>query len=77
MVKPLNIPKGVAYLFCQDLIYGSEVKEEEQFRPDLLNNSMRNEIINNYVSEVSPISLIKHKFYMITDVMFMTYFGRI
>ena len=77
MLKPLNIPKGVAYLFCQGLSYVNEVKEEDQFRPDLLNNGLRNEVINNYMSETSPISFLKHNYYIITDVMFMAYFGRI
>lgn len=77
MVKPLKIPKGVAFLFCQDHITGKIIEEGEQHRPDLINNSIRNEFINNYMSNISPISLIKRSGYIITDVMFMSYFGRI
>lgn len=77
MMKPLNIPRGVAYLFCQDLITGETVTEDTQYRPDFLNNDMRNEIINNHLSNVSPISLTKKTLYLITEVMFMSYFGRI
>ena len=77
MVKPLNIPRGVAYLFVQDLFYGETVTEDTQYRPDFLNNDMRNEIINNHLSNISPISLTKKRYYMISEVMFMSYFGRI
>jgi hypothetical protein len=77
MIKPLNIPRGVAYLFCQDLFSGETVTADTQYRPDFLNNDMRNEIINNHLSNVSPISLTKKTYYMITEVMFMSYFGRI
>ncbi len=77
MMKPLNIPRGVANLFCQDLVYGEEVTEDIQYRPDFLNNDMRNEIINNHLTNVSPISLLKRSYYLIADVMFMSYFGRI
>ena len=77
MVKPLIIPKGVAYLFCQDHINVVPVTEETQFRPDFINNGMANEVINNYMSNISPISLTKKTLYIITDVLFMGYFRRI
>jgi hypothetical protein len=77
MMKPLKIPRGVAYLFCQDLVTGDEATEDTQYRPDFLNNDMRNEIINNWLSHISPISLVKKTPYLISDVMFMSYFGRI
>jgi len=77
MVKPLIIPRGVAYLFAQDHISATIVTENTQHRPDFLNNSMRNEIINNHMSNISPITLVKKTAYIITDVLFMSYFGRI
>ena len=77
MIKPLYIPRGVAYLFCQGHMSGNTVNEDTQHRPDFLNNEMRNEIINNWMNKCSPISLTKRKSYGIADVMFMSYFGRI
>ena len=77
MIKPLKIPRGVAYLLCQDLIYSETVTEDNQYRPDFLNNDMRNEIINNWMTKTSPISLKKKDDYIICEVMFMSYFGRI
>ena len=77
MMKPLNIPRGVAYLFCQGLISSATlVDEDTQYRPDFLNNDMRNELINNHLTKTSPISLRKKDVYLISDVMFMSYFGR-
>ena len=77
MVKPLKIPKGVSYLFCQDHFYYDTISESTQHRPDFVNNNMRNELINNYMSNTSPISLTKKTFYIITDTLFMSYFARI
>jgi hypothetical protein len=76
-MKPLKIPRGIAMLFCQGLATSVMVDEDNQYRPDFLNNDMRNEVINNWMTNVSPISLTKRRHYMITDVMFMSYFGKI
>lgn len=77
MMKPLNVPRGVAYLFCQGNIVSSPmVTDDTQYRPDFLNNDMRNELINNHLNNISPISLKKKLKYAITNVMFMSYFGR-
>lgn len=77
MMRPLNIPRGVAYIFCQGHISLTDVVEDNQHRPDFFNTDIRNELINNYMTKISPISLKKGGAYLITDVMFMSYFGRV
>ena len=79
MIKPVKLPRGVANIFM--LGNSSEVKVMESWnhRPDKIlelvgQKSMKYEIINNYMSNTSPISLKNGDKYIITDRTFGGYF---
>ena len=76
MISPLKIPRGVANLFAIGMAEGDIVNENTQFRPDFLNNDIRTEIINNWMTNISPISLEKKQAYIFVDVTFISYFGK-
>ena len=77
MIKPITIPRGIANIFMLGLSDATTVTEIYAFRPDRINSSMRDEIINNHMSNTSPISCEKKKEYKVVDNMFKTYFGGI
>ena len=80
MIHPLNIPRGVGNIFklcnCFELL----CRQEWTHRPDQLINdmapmpSMKLEILDNYVSNISPISLKTGSAYTMVDNMFKEYF---
>lgn len=76
-MKATNVPRGIANIFSIGLSNTVIVDENSNHRPDRLNSSMRNEFINNYMSNTSPISCEKKKEYKLMNNMFNTYFGGI
>ena len=75
MLKPIKVPRGIANLFA--LGNSSEIPIIEVWanRPDKIldvvgQKSMKNELINNYMSNKSPISLHVRDRYLITDDIF-------
>lgn len=76
-MKPLIIPRGIANIFSVGLCDEGSITEKYEHRPDLINRSMKEEIINNYMSLTSPVSATKGKSYKMTSLMFRTYFGGI
>lgn len=80
MLKPINIPLGVAKLFEVEEIYVVKVTDEVSYRPDLLlskyaNASIKHEIINNYLNGTSPLSLSKGNKYNVTSLSFINNFS--
>lgn len=77
MMNPISIPRGIANIFLVGMCDEVQITEDWKYRPDKKNLGMRAEIINNHLSNVSPISCEKGKRYVFTNNLFMTYFGRI
>ena len=75
--KPIAFPRGIANLFSIGLSSASAVGEDWQFRPDKVCGGMRAEIINNNLSNISPISCEKGKPYKFANQTFMGWFGGI
>lgn len=73
----LNIPRGIAILFAVDDSEDTIVGENEEHRTDrMLNNkSIKKELVNNYVSNTSPISCKKGDKYKICSSKFHGYFA--
>lgn len=79
MLKPLKLPRGICNLFAIGDSATISLPEKWNHRPDKILESvgcksMKNEIINNYMSVTSPISLKKGDPYVITDNLFNKYF---
>lgn len=80
MIKPIVIPRGVANIMKLGNCVEINVVQNWYYRPDKLikeatpNPSMRLEIMNNYISNTSPISLKKNSKYTLADNMFKEYF---
>lgn len=80
MINPLKIPRGVGNIFKLGDCVEITVKQNWCCRPDKLIQevtplpSMVLEILNNYVSNTSPISLRINSTYTIVDNMFKEYF---
>ena len=79
MIKPLNIPRGIANLFA--IGNSSEIpiiqmweKRPDQILESIGQKSMKKELINNYVSNQSPITMKIGDRYVITDSLFGGYF---
>lgn len=75
MIRPVRLPRGVSNILMLGDAEIDTVREGFQHRPDLLNNSFRNEVINNWVSVTSPIDCKKGTTYIVTGVKFMSFFG--
>lgn len=81
MLKPITIPRGVANIFLLGLSTVSVYTEQTEHRPDKLmddvdEDSMRYEILSNYLSVISPISATKGKGEVFPMQLFDSYFGR-
>jgi len=79
MLKPLKIPRGIADLFVLGDSSEIPIIESWKRRPDKIlvsigQASMRSEIINNYISNKSPITLKNGDTYTVTDDLFEGYF---
>ena len=80
MIKPLVIPRGIANIMKLGNCIEIDVVQNWYHRPDKLIDeitpapSMVLEVMNNYVSNTSPISLKKNSTYTIVDNMFKEYF---
>lgn len=80
MIKPVKFPRCVANLFSLGNSTTMTITEDLAHRPDkiptMLNQpSMREEVIDNYISNISPITLKKGDEYIVTDALFKGYFG--
>ena len=81
MLNPLKIPRGVANLFMIGDVDVTTITEDVAHRPDKIlkrcgMNSMVKEIVNNYISNISPISCENGAEYIVTDALFNGYFVR-
>lgn len=79
MIKPITIPRGVANLFILGLATVDVYNEKTQYRPDKIHednqiSSMKDEIVNNYISVISPISATKGKAEVFAQPLFKSYF---
>ena len=78
MLKPMSFPRGVLMMFLPDNADEVTVTEPGEHRPDLFleKPSVVTELQNNYVTNISPISCTKGTSYMMTGLIYRTYFGR-
>ena len=81
MLNPLKIPRGVANILMLGNVSSININENLSYRPDKVLDSygmksMLKEIVNNYVSNTSPISCQNGTEYIITDSLFNAYFVR-
>lgn len=79
MIKPLKLPRGVMNLFAINDSVEVRIPEKWNHRPDFIldsvgQKSMKGELINNYVSVTSPISLNSGDSYTVVDSLFTKYF---
>jgi hypothetical protein len=77
MFKPIRFPRGIANLFSIGLCSKQIVGEGYQHRPDKLSGGMKEELINNNLSNISPISCEKGKVYSTASQMFIGWCGSI
>jgi hypothetical protein len=82
MLKPVKIPRCVANIFSIGNSTDINIIENFEYRPDKIQEtlnapSMNKELIDNYMSNISPITLRKGSTYTITDNMFKGYFGNV
>lgn len=80
MFKPVKIPRGVANLFTIGNSTDMIITEQFAYRPDKIPESVNvpsinEEVIDNYISNKSPITLRKGDDYTVTDKLFKGYFG--
>ena len=80
MLKPVKFPRCVANLFAIGNSSELPITQDFEYRPDkiptaLNQASMKEELIDNYMSNISPISLKKGFKYTVTDSLFKGYFG--
>lgn len=80
MIKPIKIPRCVANILSIGNYAELTINENFEYRPDRIPEtlnmpSMREEIIDNYMSNKSPITLKKGDTYIVTDGMFKGYFA--
>lgn len=81
MLKPLNVPRGVAKIFMIGSSTEIVIDETYNHRPDRIlasvgMKSIMKEFINNYLSNVSPISCKNGTTYIVTDSLFNAYFSK-
>ena len=80
MFKPVKIPRCVANLFSIGNSTDMIITENFEYRPDKIPESVNmpsisEEVVDNYMSNASPISLRKGDIYTVTDKLFKGYFG--
>lgn len=80
MFKPVKIPRCVANLFSIGNSTDMIITENFEYRPDKIPESVNmpsisEEVVDNYMSNTSPISLRKGDIYTVTDKLFKGYFG--
>ena len=80
MFKPVKIPRCVANLFSIGDSTDMVITENFEYRPDKIPESVNmpsisEEVVDNYMSNTSPISLRKGDIYTVTDKLFKGYFG--
>lgn len=81
MLKPLKVPRGVANIFMIGCVDVKKINEEFSYRPDKILNkygmkSIGKEMVNNHLTNLSPISCTTGKEYFVTDALFNAYFVR-
>ena len=79
MIKPVKLPRGVANLFLVGDASEIFIPERWNHRPDKIldsigQKSMKGELLNNYVSVASPITLSTGTRYVVTDGLYRKYF---
>ena len=79
MIKPLKIPRGIGNIFVLGNSSDIPIIEKWKHRPDKILDvigqaSVKKEMLNNYMSNTSPISLKNGDTYIITDELFEGYF---
>lgn len=82
MLKPIKIPRGIANIFAVGNSTDMNIIESLEYRPDKIQEmintpSMAKELTDNYMSNVSPITLKKGSDYIITDNLFKGYFANV
>ena len=75
--KPIAVPRGIANIFSIGLSSQSSVTENWEYRPDKMNEGMTMELINNNLSNTSPISCKKGTPYKLSTRTFAGWFGGI
>lgn len=80
-MTPLNVPRGVGMLFSVGNSRRVTINENQDRRPDRVlgdytSSPMKEELVNNYITNVSPISCKKGISYTIVDSTFTAYFRR-
>lgn len=79
-MNPSVLPRGVALLFSVGDRRRIKVNEDIAFRTDKAiestNEKLKKELLNNWLSNTSPITFKKGKEYYITDELFNAYFRR-
>ena len=80
MFRPVKIPRCVANLFSIGNSTDMIITENFEYRPDKIPESVNmpsisEEVVDNYMSNTSPISLRKGDIYTVTDKLFKGYFG--
>ena len=81
MLKPFKVPRGVANIFMIGCVTVKKINEEYSYRPDKILDyygmkSIGKEMVNNHLSNTSPISCKSGDEYFITDALFNAYFVR-
>lgn len=75
MFKPIVFPRGIFNLFSIGMSSEEKVTDEFEYRPDKTCLGMKDELINNNLSNISPISCVKGKTYKKAGTVFKAYFG--
>ena len=80
MIKPISIPRGIANIFLIGLANADSYNEETQYRPDKIHSNngisgIKDEIIDNYISVMSPIEACKGTIEIFVQPLFKSYFG--
>ena len=80
MLKPVKIPRCVANLFAIGNSTDLNIVEDFAYRPDKIPEqfnvpSLRDELVDNFMSNASPITLSKGENYVVTDNLFKGYFA--
>ena len=75
MIKPLKVPRGVAVLFSLGNRYDVKISQDWSHRSDKVLETMnlkslKYEIMDNYISNASPMTLNKGNPYVIVDKFF-------
>lgn len=74
-MKFVKIPRGVANIFSVNQSNEVTITENTQHRTDRLNNGIQDELINNWMSNTSPLRTTKGTRYKKMSSLFISYFG--